>query len=828
LKERVTKLLKGAKKYRDALDASSASQQSFCKVLREFCGDVTDEDSMEIGAGVIIRYISAFNEFSSFYDLLRSQVNLLMIDRLDEVLLGPMGAVRDGKKRVERSAGDYDTARRKFLSLQRTVQDEVVAQAEKDLKNARNAYDADRFGLARTLLSIQHTKRSFFVETTSGLVDAHMRFFKQGFDLIRQMEPYIHESLGQVQDWRDSADKEMDTFDDSIAVYLENASGKGLAHGSNGNEGNDDHESASSSQEVTGARHRHQRSISQGSLGSLVSSPMGNTGGPVQMSAAQSQMAQSIEASMRLHHQKGEVVILKQGYLLKRSSNIRGDWKSRFFVLDSKGSLYYYTKNLTFIKSNAATTQQRFDQGHAGVPHETVELLTSTVKLDADDDDMLRFCFRIVSPMRTYTLQAESEADRASWVGVIQCVIASLLNGVSEGKDEPKRKLGGMERGYDSPGLASTLSTHSIYTDVDVDGEGSDLGREASETAYMSANSFHTVLSDAMSNEDNPVLDELRSIPGNGCCADCGAPMPDWASLNLTVTLCIECSGTHRKLGVHISKVRSITLDDSAWDETTLQVFKAAGNEFVNTILEKRLKEKTVKDDSWLWNADDNEPIVSPDLSSGRGRAMSVQMLRKPNPNDPLGMKEEFIRAKYVAKVFRDSSLEAPQESFWNSIFSADYRGIIGSILQGANPNETHAQRLARSVFDKREKQAQSAATAIYGRPVTSAGSSGAVPEMMDHASLGLTALHIMSELKDKTLLLLLTLWTDDINARDAFDRTPVHYCILNQWDEGAKLLLKRGAAKESKDVYGITALEMAMGRGQLTDEGLFNMLAQG
>lgn len=50
-------------------------------------------------------------------------------------------------------------------------------------------------------------------------------------------------------------------------------------------------------------------------------------------------------------------------------------------------------------------------------------------------------------------------------------------------------------------------------------------------------------------------IDILQKVCGNNKCADCGAPEPDWASLNLGVLVCIECSGVHRNLGVHISKV---------------------------------------------------------------------------------------------------------------------------------------------------------------------------------------------------------------------------------------------------------------------------------
>lgn len=60
---------------------------------------------------------------------------------------------------------------------------------------------------------------------------------------------------------------------------------------------------------------------------------------------------------------------------------------------------------------------------------------------------------------------------------------------------------------------------------------------------------------DMRANRADSVSRVLREVPGNDQCAECSALGPDWASLNLGILICIECSGIHRNLGVHISKV---------------------------------------------------------------------------------------------------------------------------------------------------------------------------------------------------------------------------------------------------------------------------------
>ncbi|XP_068471478.1 probable ADP-ribosylation factor GTPase-activating protein AGD15 isoform X2 [Phaseolus vulgaris] len=72
------------------------------------------------------------------------------------------------------------------------------------------------------------------------------------------------------------------------------------------------------------------------------------------------------------------------------------------------------------------------------------------------------------------------------------------------------------------------------------------------------------------------ILEGLLKLPDNRECADCRNRAPRWASVNLGIFICMQCSGIHRSLGVHISKVRSTTLD--TWLPEQVSFMQFMGN----------------------------------------------------------------------------------------------------------------------------------------------------------------------------------------------------------------------------------------------------------
>ncbi|XP_031219460.1 arf-GAP with coiled-coil, ANK repeat and PH domain-containing protein 2 isoform X6 [Mastomys coucha] len=265
--------------------------------------------------------------------------------------------------------------------------------------------------------------------------------------------------------------------------------------------------------------------------------------------------------------------IVMEGYLFKRASNAFKTWNRK------KPD---HIRRWFSIQNNQLVYQKKFKDSPTVVVE---DLRLCTVKHCEDIER--RFCFEVVSPTKSCMLQADSEKLRQAWIKAVQTSIATAYREKGDESEKLDKK--------------SSPSTGSL-----------DSGNESKEKLL----------------KGESALQRVQCIPGNTSCCDCGLADPRWASINLGITLCIECSGIHRSLGVHFSKVRSLTLD--TWEPELLKLMCELGNDVINRIYEAKLEKMGVK---------------------------------KPQPGQRQE-KEAYIRAKYVERKFVDkySTLLSPSE----------------------------------------------------------------------------------------------------------------------------------------------------------------------
>ncbi|KFV74719.1 Arf-GAP with SH3 domain, ANK repeat and PH domain-containing protein 1, partial [Struthio camelus australis] len=222
-------------------------------------------------------------------------------------------------------------------------------------------------------------------------------------------------------------------------------------------------------------------------------------------------------------------------------------------------------------------------------PPAKLNLLTCQVKPGEDKKS-----FDLISHNRTYHFQAEDEQEYVAWISVLTNSKEEALNMAFRGEQST--------------------------------GENS------------------------LEDLTKAIIDDIQRLPGNEVCCDCGSPDPTWLSTNLGILTCIECSGIHREMGVHISRIQSLELDKLGTSELLLA--KNVGNNSFNDIMEGNL------------------PSPSP----------------KPSPSSDMTARKEFITAKYVDHKFSRktcASAAAKLNELLEAVKSRDLLALIQVYAEG-------------------------------------------------------------------------------------------------------------------------------------------------
>lgn len=260
-------------------------------------------------------------------------------------------------------------------------------------------------------------------------------------------------------------------------------------------------------------------------------------------------------------------LIKKEGFLYYKEKDVIKYFKKQYFKFYN-GLIIYFKINQNSQNSNSnnkiITSSEEIDTSSY---FELCNLLFCNVKKN-DKDYEYPFCFEVISAnlKKTFIFQAETEIDAEEWVNAIRNSISNVISSYNDNDKliENNNKLNLIKEDYIIPELKEN---------------------------------------------------KIDKLINNNICSDCSSQSPTWISVNWLSLICIDCSSVHRSLGVQISKIRSLRLDNL--DPDYIELIEFMGEENIKNILEENTKS-----------------------------------YEKPKPNSMFTEKEIFITNKYKNKKY--------------------------------------------------------------------------------------------------------------------------------------------------------------------------------